>query len=303
MKTKRFILITLFIVINVAIMLGFTAKKWFATATTATPAAASETEIHLLYTSGCRGEETQFTLDVNGELPSSYFVRWNYGDGSAAESTGKTLKSSHMYPSGGSFPMTVQIIYSVDAIFKSFSETVIIEYCGSNVSNNCCDGSFAPIPGKKYMVSAWVREDESGLKTFDNAYLTLAFGKIDDNTVVGVLGPFKAKGNIIDGWQRIEGSFEVPKTAETISVRMNNQADDHNAFFDDIRIYPFDGNMKSYVYDPITKRLVAEMDQNNYATIYEYSDEGEMIRVKKETERGILTVSESRSGTVKKDNP
>ena len=53
--------------------------------------------------------------------------------------------------------------------------------------------------------------------------------------------------------------------------------------------------MKSFVYDPVSLRLMAELDANNYATFYEYDDQGNLIRVKKETERGIVTLKESRS--------
>jgi len=68
-----------------------------------------------------------------------------------------------------------------------------------------------------------------------------------------------------------------------------------SAYFDDIRIHPFNGNMKSFVYDPITQRLMAELDENNYATFYEYDKEGGLVRVKKETEKGVYTIQETRS--------
>lgn len=58
--------------------------------------------------------------------------------------------------------------------------------------------------------------------------------------------------------------------------------------------------MKSYVYDPLTLRLTAELDEQNYATFYEYDEEGALIRVKKETERGIMTIKESRNNSSKK---
>ena len=57
--------------------------------------------------------------------------------------------------------------------------------------------------------------------------------------------------------------------------------------------------MKSYVYDPINMRLVAELDERNYATMYEYDEEGKLVRVKKETERGIMTIKENRNNTSK----
>jgi hypothetical protein len=63
---------------------------------------------------------------------------------------------------------------------------------------------------------------------------------------------------------------------------------------DDIRITPFDASMKSFVYDPYTLRLTGQLDDNNFATFYEYDDEGTLIRVKKETDRGIMTIKETR---------
>jgi hypothetical protein len=53
--------------------------------------------------------------------------------------------------------------------------------------------------------------------------------------------------------------------------------------------------MKSYVYDNSSMRLMADLDANNFATFYEYNDEGVLIRVKKETEKGISTIKETRS--------
>jgi len=71
-------------------------------------------------------------------------------------------------------------------------------------------------------------------------------------------------------------------------------------YFDDFRIIPVDGNMKSFVYDPISYKLTAQLDENNFATYYEYDQEGLLVRVKKETEKGVLTISESRRANSKK---
>jgi len=71
----------------------------------------------------------------------------------------------------------------------------------------------------------------------------------------------------------------------------------NNILVDDIRVHPFNANMKSFVYDPVTLRLMAELDENNYATYYEYDDEGNLMRQKKETERGIMTIKETRQNT------
>ena len=66
-----------------------------------------------------------------------------------------------------------------------------------------------------------------------------------------------------------------------------------------IRIYPADAQFKSFVYDANTLRLVAELDENNFAAFFEYDDEGIHIRTKKETEKGIMTIRENRTGVRK----
>ena len=48
---------------------------------------------------------------------------------------------------------------------------------------------------------------------------------------------------------------------------------------------------------------MAELDENNYATFYEYDDEGTLIRLKKETVEGIATLKENRNHYHKSGNP
>jgi YD repeat-containing protein len=112
----------------------------------------------------------------------------------------------------------------------------------------------------------------------------------------------KPKGVIIEGWQRIEEVVDIPLTATSMNVYLET-ATSTTAYFDDIRMQPFNANMKSFVYDPVNLRLVAELDENNHATFYEYDDEGTLIRLKKETERGIKTIKETRSALSKPLNP
>ena len=93
--------------------------------------------------------------------------------------------------------------------------------------------------------------------------------------------------------QRIENEFTVPNAASKIFIKLKNSGTD-DVFFDDVRVFPKHGEMKSFVYDPVTLRFVAELDENNYATFYEYDEQGNLVRIKKETERGIMTINENR---------
>ncbi len=131
---------------------------------------------------------------------------------------------------------------------------------------------------------------------YDKAYIRLIF-KATDETVISTK-EFHPKGNIIDNWQRVLGEFTIPNATAYLSVELVNDNQDIEAYFDDIRIHPVNGNMKSFVYDPVTQRLMAELDENNYATFYEYDKEGGLVRVKKETEKGVFTIQETRSGNV-----
>jgi hypothetical protein len=157
-----------------------------------------------------------------------------------------------------------------------------------------CLTSFNPEPGK-YIISAWVKElgSPSGTDTYDDPYIEILF-----SGGTTVLPKMYASGKIIDGWQRVYYEFDIPIGAYDINVRLG--ATSNICLFDDIRIHPANGSFVSYVYDPVSLKLVATLDDNNYATIYEYDNEGTLIRVKKETERGIMTIKESRENSPKR---
>lgn len=161
-----------------------------------------------------------------------------------------------------------------------------------------CVTSFSPLPGEEYLLSAWVKESyhtgHPRPASYRNAAVRVAFNDGD----IDRLDLFQASGPVIDGWQRIERSFTVPEDAYNILIELVNNGDTE-AYFDDIRVHPFQSHMKSFVYDPYTRRLVAELDENNYATHYEYDDEGILIRVKKETSRGVMTIRETRANQSK----
>lgn len=162
------------------------------------------------------------------------------------------------------------------------------------------NNSFAVFPGKNMQFSAWVREDcgNTGttpcyLTTYVKNHVEIQFPS--STTPIITLNP---SGPIIEGWQKIEGTFVVPANATIANLVLSNDGT-QNVYYDDIRIHPFNANMKSYVYDPGTLRLSAELDENNYASFYDYDAEGQLIRVKKETIEGIKTIKETRSAKQK----
>jgi hypothetical protein len=160
---------------------------------------------------------------------------------------------------------------------------------------NWCIGSFAPCPEATYVVSAWVRDPNAvpSTATFTNPHINLIYTGSSPNPP-----SIFASGKIIEGWQRIYYEFTIPLGTNELDIELNTLSG--TAMFDDIRIYPLNASMKSYVYDPISLKLVAELDENNYATFYEYDQEGTLIRTKKETERGVMTITENRQSNPKR---
>jgi hypothetical protein len=165
--------------------------------------------------------------------------------------------------------------------------------CNQEIECQNCITSFSPTSGK-YVVSGWVKEIGVPATdfTYSNSKIVVSFENASGNYTI------LPKGKIIDGWQRLEGIIDVPISATDIHITL--EANSNDAVFDDIRFYPNDGSMMSYVYDPISLKLVAELDERNYATFYEYDEEGKLIRIKKETEKGTMTIQENRDNIVKK---
>ena len=99
--------------------------------------------------------------------------------------------------------------------------------------------------------------------------------------------------------------MEIPSGASMFYLHLKSLPSKNDfpvsVYFDDIRIHPLKANMTSYVYDPITLKLVAELDANNFATFYSHDAEGNLISVKKETIDGIKTIKEGKKVPFRKN--
>ncbi|MEM9919272.1 MAG: hypothetical protein AAF990_14310 [Bacteroidota bacterium] len=158
--------------------------------------------------------------------------------------------------------------------------------------NLCC--ACLPIltfqPGKSYLFSAWAASDSSLTcgAPYVRATANFSFGLSNPPVNLVPTGP------VIDGWQRMEGRIDIPTNVTYVSLYMGGNGFGEKIYIDDVRIHPWNANMQSFAYDPFSLRLMARLDDNNYANFYEYDDEGILIRTKRETEAGILTLQEER---------
>jgi hypothetical protein len=182
----------------------------------------------------------------------------------------------------------------------STSDFTIEEGSGEELMSNECEScipEMVPEEGKKYVVSAWVSEANSNFGTITYSAPEILVKFIGPNSDISIT--CTTEHPIIDGWQLMEAEITIP--AGTTQIELQLKSNGVDSYFDDVRFFPYDGSMKSYVYDPKNLRFVAELDERHFATLYEYDEEGRLMRIKKETERGIMTIQESKSSNVKKN--
>ena len=199
----------------------------------------------------------------------------------------------------------LEISYSINSTSNTYKDLGKQTTCyfvdPIRASDSMFNQSFAFVPGRKMQFSGWMHQDCGNapgtpcyLTNYSGGYVILKFPM----GTSAISDTIRAAGPIIEGWQKVEDTVTVPATATTADLILESTGA-ANVYFDDLRLHPFNADMKTYVYDPQTLRLMAEMDENNYATIYNYDEEGQLIRVKKETVQGIKTIKETRTSKQK----
>jgi len=136
---------------------------------------------------------------------------------------------------------------------------------------------FIAQPNKRYVMSAWINTSMTGSPITISGASNVITEPLTDK---------------IEGWQKYDIEFTTPASGVvTISFSFGAST---NGSIDDLRIQPFSSTLVTYVYDPRTLWLMAELDNRNYATFYNYDEEGTLVQVKKETVNGISTIKSSR---------
>ncbi len=173
----------------------------------------------------------------------------------------------------------------------TYTRTYDLSGSGDYSVLNACDviGVFAPYKSKKYVVSAWVKENHD-VSGYDDLSIEISF------TGSATTYTFSPEGHKIEEWQRIYGEFDIPTGATAIFVKYINDGT-VAGYFDDVRLHPALGNMTSFVYNPVNLKMEAQLDANNFATFYIYDEAGNLVLVKKETTEGIQTIQEGRVST------
>lgn len=157
---------------------------------------------------------------------------------------------------------------------------------------------FSPTIGDSMVISVWVKENvPCSNRGYEQAKPIIRFGLAGSSPEQMI--ELKQNGPVIEGWQLFEAIVRVPTSLNELQLVLKHAGTNGIAYFDDLRVHPYHSNMKSFVYDDVSLRLMAELDENNFATLYEYDDDGTLVRVKKETIRGIKTINETRTALSK----
>ena len=229
---------------------------------------------------------------------------------SDTEIDGVTSEQSHTGNFAYEFGPGSSGISQTFSLFDCEPSTV---YCPDEAGCGDCENGFTPRVGRKYLLSAWVASDNSLAfgrpvgepeenHQFSTTYLpSLATSGFANSSGTVAETP---SGPVVEGWQQIQLVFTLPDGAERLSIRLTPPSTSQQAYyFDDVRIQPFESEMTAYVYDYTTLRLMAQLDDRGYAVFYEYDDEGMLIRQKRETERGIMTITEQHTNLAPAPSP
>ena len=97
---------------------------------------------------------------------------------------------------------------------------------------------------------------------------------------------------------QIDG-LDATDLGKTLYLRASATADIGAGYarIDDVRIQPLKSEMICYVYDPDNHRYIAQFDDQHFGIYYQYNSEGKLIRIRRETERGMKIVEETQYNT------
>lgn len=193
----------------------------------------------------------------------------------------------------GSFPAMLSANASHTGNYSlQVGTSAALEYSVQMASSYPTPVYFSPTPGADYQASVWVKVPTSGSATLSILDGAATIASVTTN----------AHDIIVEQWHKLDLKFTAPVAGNTLKIKLSATDPSGNpSYFDDIRIQPFKSAAKTYVYDPYTLWLLAELDDRNFATFYNYDESGVLVQVKKETEKGVMTLRTSRNNI--KRNP
>lgn len=228
------------------------------------------------------------SLFLKGDLYSAFGLLFgNSKAGSSFTTYSQNYHLRDMAPGASSIVLSNEANHTGFYSLKANSATSFVFSTGDALANEL--GAFKFSTGKKYLIQLWAK----------SAMGTAITGTMFSATTPCITQNMEVKTGNIDGWYQLQAIIDLTSvcgsTLPTVSLQLPA-----NVYIDDLRALPIKSNMKSFVYDPLNFKLVAQLDENHMATFFEYDQEGLLVRTKKETSNGVVTISESRKSNRKK---
>jgi hypothetical protein len=155
--------------------------------------------------------------------------------------------------------------------------------------------------GKRYFLSLWIKEGQidpanisfsldQGVIGVNETGYTTTFTALQ---ISGQAQDMENSGSLIEGWRRIAYDFTVSgsSSAKNIFLKVqNNEASSLTISLDDVLVLPYEASVNMFAYDLVSLKLLSQLDENGFATHYDYDPAGNLYQVRKETEKGIKTI-------------
>jgi YD repeat-containing protein len=132
--------------------------------------------------------------------------------------------------------------------------------------------------GRKYRASVWMHKtsyDQSMImaKVYTSSGSTTEVARAED--AIGTYGD----------WKLVNLDFNVPANATKMEISVAGSSNDP-AYFDDLRVSPYESAVSSYTYDK-SGNVTAILNNDNFATKYYYDAASRLVKTEKETESGF----------------
>ncbi len=149
--------------------------------------------------------------------------------------------------------------------------------------------------GRTYVAKVWVHRLSPPTAALSIQINGTTTGPYTDTKTVMRNNP----ANVTVGdWVLMSVELEVPASFNTgathnMLLSLSNNGSAGKAYFDDLAFHPKDAVMTGHVYNEKTGALVAQLDNDNFATFYTYDNAMRLISASKEYSGGIRKVTES----------
>ncbi|MGN6646682.1 MAG: hypothetical protein ACTHJT_09130, partial [Cytophaga sp.] len=144
--------------------------------------------------------------------------------------------------------------------------------------------------GKPYRASVWINNNGNTNAGIYYKFTNQSGVQLSGTSTTRVTLTGNTNVTTCGNWKLITIDIKVPSTVaqnNLLEVGCDNQSATI-AYFDDIRFYPLDQPIVTYVYDPNTKWRTYVLDADNFYTRTQYDNAGRVVAIYRETINGEI---------------